>query len=120
MPPIQKTVALPLCEGELTPWVIENEMPSQGEGEPSTKFGGPWPYWPRPPVVCKFERTLPLGGGEGDEGGLVGGGFPGAGGVGGVPLAALRCWTLIARGVALVEIYALRQLAGHDGIAIGS
>jgi hypothetical protein len=37
-------------EGDFTPWAIQKEMPSQGEGEQSTKFGGPCPYTPQPPL----------------------------------------------------------------------
>src|ERR1700716_1997860 len=34
-------------------------MPSQGEGEQSTKFGGPCPYWFQPPLRCTFENDFP-------------------------------------------------------------
>src|SRR5579871_2977873 len=101
-PPTQYTVAFPLNEGELIPWVIENSIPSHGEGEQSTKLGGPCPYWLQPPELCKFESWFPLfppllgagfdgGGGDGggfDGGGFAGGGDGGAGGAGG-------CATLI-------------------------
>jgi hypothetical protein len=33
-------------------------MPSQGDGEQSTKFGGPCPNCPHPPLCCKFENEL--------------------------------------------------------------
>src|SRR3979411_997010 len=33
-------------------------MPSQGEGEQSTKFGGPCPYWFQPPLCCTFENDF--------------------------------------------------------------
>jgi len=63
-------------EGDWTPWVMEKEIPSHGEGEQSTKFGGPWPYWPHPPLACKSEREVPL------LAALVGVGLVGVGGVG--------------------------------------
>jgi hypothetical protein len=34
-------------------------MPSQGEGEQSTKFGGPCPNWFQPPLRCRFENEFP-------------------------------------------------------------
>jgi len=38
---------------------MEKVIPSQGEGEQSTKLGGPWPYCPQPPLRCTFENELP-------------------------------------------------------------
>src|SRR5580693_2755685 len=77
-------VASPLREGEFTPWVIENEIPSHGEGEQSTKFGGPCPYWAHPPLFCRFPSTVPVGAGLGGGGGAGGGaGLGGGAGVGG-------------------------------------
>src|SRR5437764_14136900 len=78
VPPTQKTVALPLSEGDDVFCVIENSIPLQGEGEQSTKFGGTCPYWPHPCALCKWssdfpESLLPLGAG------LLGGGLLGAG-----------------------------------------
>ena len=34
-------------------------MPLQGEGEQSTKFGGPCPNWLQPPLCWTFENELP-------------------------------------------------------------
>jgi hypothetical protein len=81
-------VACPLTDGDWTPWVIEKEIPSQGEGEQSTKFGGPWPYWLHPALCCKFESEDPPLEATGDVvavgegvfgGGVAGGGLVGAG-----------------------------------------
>jgi len=105
LPPTQYTVALPLNEGELIPWVIENSIPSHGEGEQSTKLGGPCPYWLQPPLLCRFESWFPLlplvlgdgldGGGD-EGGGFAGGGFAGGGdGGGGGAGWAGGCATLI-------------------------
>ena len=74
-------------------------MPSQGEGEQSTKFGGPCPYCPHPPALCKFENEFPLGGGF-DAGGAGGGedgggGEEGGGGVGAGGAAVAACATAI-------------------------
>jgi len=77
VPPTLNIVACPLIEGDWTPWVIEKEIPLHGDGEQSTKFGGPWPYWLQPPLCCKFENEfppLPVLGGVGA--GEVGGGVP--------------------------------------------
>src|ERR1700719_4602045 len=90
-------VACPLIDGDWTPWVIEKEIPSQGEGEQSTKFGGPWPYWLHPPLCCKFESEVPpLETGDvgvvGDGvfgGGVAGGGLVGAGLVAAAALATV-------------------------------
>jgi hypothetical protein len=38
-------------EGDFTFCAIQKEMPSHGEGEQSTKFGGPWPYPAHPPLA---------------------------------------------------------------------
>jgi hypothetical protein len=55
-------------------WPIQNEIPLQGEGEQSTKFGGPWPYALQPPLCCTWENEFPpLGAGLGGAG-LGGGG----------------------------------------------
>jgi hypothetical protein len=59
VPPTLKIVAAPLSDGEFTFCVIENEIPSQGDGEQSTKFGGPCPYCPQPPAFCKFPNEVP-------------------------------------------------------------
>jgi len=59
LPPTLKIVAEPLSEGELTFWVIENEMPLQGEGEQSTKSGGPCPNCPHPLARWRLEKDLP-------------------------------------------------------------
>jgi len=59
LPPTLNSVAFPLIEGDWTPWVIEKEIPSHGEGEQSTKFGGPWPYLTHPLLLCKFESEVP-------------------------------------------------------------
>ena len=86
LPPTLNSVAWPLNEGDCTSCVIEKEIPLQGEGEQSTKSGGPWPNWLQPLLLCKFENELsPLpvlgagdaGGGAGDAG--AGAGDDGAG-----------------------------------------
>src|ERR1700733_5964791 len=59
IPPRLYWLASPLMEGDLTPWDIEKVMPSQGEGEQSTKFGGPCPYWPHPPLCCRLLKEFP-------------------------------------------------------------
>jgi hypothetical protein len=52
-------------EGDLIPCVIEKVIPSQGEGEQSTKSGGPWPYCPHPVLCCRLEKEFPaIGGGS--------------------------------------------------------
>ena len=50
-------------------------MPLQGEGEQSTKFGGPCPNWLQPPLCCTFENELP-------PPDVVGAGGAGGGGAG--------------------------------------
>src|SRR5579872_7272703 len=84
VPPTQNTVELPLRDGDELFCVIENSIPSQGEGEQSTKFGGPCPYCPQPPTFCKFVRAVPplefpLGAGLGAGAGLGTGAGAGAG-----------------------------------------
>src|SRR5215469_13785819 len=39
---------------------MEKAIPLQGEGEQSTKLGGPCPYWFQPPELCKFESWFPV------------------------------------------------------------
>src|ERR1700692_2216632 len=34
-------------------------MPSHGEGEQSTKLGGPGPYCPQPPLLWRLENDVP-------------------------------------------------------------
>src|SRR5437588_5801590 len=34
-------------------------MPLHGDGEQSTKSGGPCPNWPQPPAFCTLENDLP-------------------------------------------------------------
>ncbi len=62
---------------------MEKATPLQGEGEQSTKFGGPCPNWLQPPLCCTFENEVPPfcpTGGVGAGG--AGGGGAGAGVVG--------------------------------------
>src|SRR5215472_620373 len=85
---------------------MEKAIPLQGEGEQSTKLGGPCPYWFQPPELCKFESWVPVlpllllgvgvdGAGD-DGGGFDGGGFAGGGdGGAGGELGAGGCATLI-------------------------
>ena len=61
--------ASPLRDGELTPCVIEKEIPLHGEGEQSTKVGEPCPNWLHPPERCRFEN-------EGSAGALLAPVFP--------------------------------------------
>src|SRR5947209_17091034 len=72
LPPTLNIVAWPLSEGDCTPCVMENEIPSHGDGEQSTKFGGPWPNWPHPGLFCRFENEVPLPPAVGVGGGGVG------------------------------------------------
>jgi hypothetical protein len=60
---------------------MENAIPSQGDGEQSTKFGGPCPNCPHPPALCSSENVFPLGGGL--DGGVDEGGDDGVGDDGG-------------------------------------
>jgi hypothetical protein len=64
-------------------------MPLQGEGEQSTKFGGPCPNWLQPPLCCTFENELP-------PPDVVGAGGAGAGGAG-------LLETVICKGCCLVS-----------------
>ncbi len=57
---------------------MEKATPLQGEGEQSTKFGGPCPNWLQPPLCCTFENEFP----PFCPPGGVGGGGAGAGVVG--------------------------------------
>src|ERR1700688_4739620 len=59
LPPTSYSVACPLREGDATPWFIQNEMPSHGEREQSTKFGGPCPNSRQPPLCCRLEMEFP-------------------------------------------------------------
>src|SRR5260370_40258533 len=67
---------------------MENAIPLQGEGEQSTKFGGPCPYWLQPPLCCTFENVFPAGAGVGVAGGA------GSGGGGLFEAASCSCWCL--------------------------
>jgi hypothetical protein len=37
---------------------MENETPLHGEGEQSTKLGGPCPNWAQPPAFCTLEKDF--------------------------------------------------------------
>ena len=59
VPPTQKTVELPLSEGDELFCVIENSIPSHGDGEQSTKLGDLCPYCAHPPLFCKLASAVP-------------------------------------------------------------
>jgi hypothetical protein len=54
---------------------MEKEIPLHGEGEQSTKFGGPCPNWLQPPLCCTFKNEFPAFCPPGAVGAGVGGLF---------------------------------------------
>ena len=86
LPPTLNSAASPLIDGDDTPCAIQNEIPSHGDGEQSTNFGGPCPNWLHPPLPCTCENVFPV---LCDVGFVVGGFGLGGLGLGGFAAAAL-------------------------------